>query len=551
MTGELRNLVQVLKLQQRSSISVCEQYVKFKHNKARPKHAKHTSVFNPKLWSNYSNDELFDQLSNIVTPLWKTPYHEQLKLKYSKNEEVLRMLTNEIATFEESEELRLMMYAQNHDHVCCPLELIKPSPQTEGYRNKCDFSVGVGYDGYKKTVGFYIGQMKRASLERTAEECKKLEVTEIERKIVPCCRVDVRERSLAKGLCRYPWNMKKMRIRGRLVLSLWSISLKKVRGQNDKFSVADEDSKFYVAHQTEGTVICVRADKCINMNNEHKMVGKAYEGFLRESSLDVMLDFKDGGHWRGCTEELEGHKEHLRNYFTEGAGKECNLTSLYIQESTNTRQTNEEAKYELLYGEPYIYERLLDLKFRISPDSFFQINTLAAEILYCTVKELCQVDCNTTLLDVCCGTGTIGIIMADSVKQVVGVEMINQAVEDARINSALNNIHNAEFITGKAEKVIPQLMSTLEDENHVVAVVNPSRAGLHPKVIRTLRNCEFIRHLVYVSCKPDGQSMRNFTELCCPPVKKLTGTPFTPIKAIPVDMFPHTDHCELVILFER
>ncbi|XP_070567298.1 tRNA (uracil-5-)-methyltransferase homolog B-like [Ptychodera flava] len=119
------------------------------------------------------------------------------------------------------------------------------------------------------------------------------------------------------------------------------------------------------------------------------------------------------------------------------------------------------------------------------------------------------------------------------------------------MNEDDGNISNTEFILGKAEKVIPGLTPTLQHEDDVVAVVNPARAGLHRKVIRTLRNCDFIKRLVYVSCKPQGEAMRNFIDLCCPPVKKLYGKPFTPIRAVPVDMFPHTNHCELVILFER
>lgn len=208
--------------------------------------------------------------------------------------------------------------------------------------------------------------------------------------------------------------------------------------------------------------------------------------------------------------------------------------------------------------------QVLGFKFRISADAFFQVNRAAAEVLYSTVRDLCVPDheksgdrarVGGTLLDVCCGTGAIGIVASPRVERIVGVELIEQAVEDARNNAALNNVLNCEFIPGKAEVVLPGLMSQLGSAGAGIeaAVVNPSRSGLHYRVVRALRNQPAIRRLVYVSCKPDGEAMRNFRELCCPPdpQKKLTGEAFSPTLAVPVDMFPHTPHCELVLLFER
>lgn len=210
------------------------------------------------------------------------------------------------------------------------------------------------------------------------------------------------------------------------------------------------------------------------------------------------------------------------------------------------------------------HPQLLGFKFRISPDAFFQVNQAAAEVLYSTVRDLCvpnYEDCRAraragaTLLDVCCGTGAMGIAVSPRLERIVGIELIEQAVEDARHNAAVSDVLNCEFIPGKAEVVLPGLMSRLSGEGAaiVAAVVNPARAGLHHRVVRTLRNEPAIRRLIYVSCKPEGEAMRNFRELCCAPdpQRKLTGEAFTPTLAVPVDMFPHTAHCELVLLFER
>ena len=207
--------------------------------------------------------------------------------------------------------------------------------------------------------------------------------------------------------------------------------------------------------------------------------------------------------------------------------------------------------------------QVLSFKFRISADAFFQVNQAAAQVLYGTVRDLCfpnieqeggRTRISGTLLDVCCGTGAIGITMSPRVDRIIGIELIEQAVKDANHNAALNNVLNCEFIPGKAEVVLPGLMSQLSSaDGGLTAVVNPARAGLHHRVVRALRNHLAIRRLLYVSCKPDGEAMRNFRELCCAPdpQKKLTGEAFSPTLAVPVDMFPHTPHCELVVLFER
>ncbi|XP_014810859.1 PREDICTED: tRNA (uracil(54)-C(5))-methyltransferase homolog [Calidris pugnax] len=331
----------------------------------------------------------------------------------------------------------------------------------------------------------------------------------------------------------------------------------------------------YVGTGRERNIVCVRANHVENIPSKHKQVAQCYEEFIRRSPLDPCLLFHEGGHWRelvvrttsrGHTmaivtfhpqelgqEALAAQKALLKEFFTCGAGTACDLTSLYFQESTMTRCSHEQSPFQLLHGEPHIFEELLGLKFRISPDAFFQVNTGGAEVLYQAVGELSQAGGDTILLDICCGTGTIGLSLARQVAKVIGVEVVEKAIEDARWNAAFNGISNCEFHRGKAETVLPQLLSSWGDARPLVAVVNPSRAGLHYRVVRAIRNCKSIRRLLYISCKPEGEAMRNFLELCCPPDpgKKLAGEPFAPTLAIPFDMFPHTGHCELVLLLTR
>ncbi|XP_077351889.1 tRNA (uracil-5-)-methyltransferase homolog B isoform X2 [Festucalex cinctus] len=322
---------------------------------------------------------------------------------------------------------------------------------------------------------------------------------------------------------------------------------------------------FYVGKGKHRNIVCVTADHLTNIPETHKRVARCYQEFIRRSSLEPCLLFHKGGHWREVTvrtnaaghtmavvyfhpqeltrEEVAAHKEDLAEFFARGAGSACELDSLYFQESAMTRCTHEDSPYQLLYGRTHIYE---------------QVNRAAARVLYSTVRDLCVPDSEDrsgTLLDVCCGTGAMGIAASPRLRRLIGVELIEQAAEDARHNAALNKLHNCEFIAGKAEVVLPGLVSQLAScgGGRLVAVVNPARAGLHHRVIRALRNQPAIRRLVYVSCKPDGEAMRNFRELCCEPdpKRKLTGDAFSPRLAVPVDMFPQTEHCELVIAFER
>ncbi|KAK2545324.1 tRNA (uracil-5-)-methyltransferase homolog B isoform X1 [Columba livia] len=331
----------------------------------------------------------------------------------------------------------------------------------------------------------------------------------------------------------------------------------------------------YVGTGRARNIVCVKANHVENIPSKHKQVAQCYEDFIRRSPLDSCILFHEGGHWRelvvrttsrGHTmaivtfhpqelgqEALAMQKALLKEFFTCGPGRVCALTSLYFQESTMTRCSHEQSPFQLLHGEPHIFEEVLGLKFRISPDAFFQVNTGGAEVLYQAVGELSQAGGDTVLLDICCGTGTIGLSLAHRVSKVIGIEVVAKAIEDARWNAAFNGISNCEFHGGKAEAVLPQLLSSWEGPQPLVAVVNPSRAGLHYRVVRAIRNCKSIRRLLYISCKPEGEAMRNFLELCCPPnpQKKLSGEPFTPTLVIPFDMFPHTVHCELVLLFTR
>jgi tRNA (uracil-5-)-methyltransferase len=201
--------------------------------------------------------------------------------------------------------------------------------------------------------------------------------------------------------------------------------------------------------------------------------------------------------------------------------------------------------------------------FQISPGAFFQVNTEGAELLYQLVvdkvREVAKVPEKTLLFDVCCGTGTIGLtcMKEGAVEKVVGVDISQPAIDDAITNAELNGFKSDDgktrFVAARAEHALNKEIGTAKDDADMqfVAVVDPARDGLHPDVVRTLRSNERIKRIVYVSCNPTATLVRDATLLCQPPTNKYTGRPFRITAASPVDMFPLTDHCEIVMTMDR
>ncbi|MBQ8518039.1 MAG: 23S rRNA (uracil(1939)-C(5))-methyltransferase RlmD [Agathobacter sp.] len=196
---------------------------------------------------------------------------------------------------------------------------------------------------------------------------------------------------------------------------------------------------------------------------------------------------------------------------------------------------------EILFGQDYFYEELLGLKFKISPFSFFQTNSLGAEVLYETAREFILSD-NADLLrektvyDLYSGTGTIAQMLAPVAKEVVGVEIIEEAVEAAKENAALNGLENCKFLAGDVLKVL----DTIEEKPDYI-VLDPPRDGIHPKAIEKIINYG-VENMIYISCKPTSLARDleiflargyDVKKICC------------------VDMFPNTVHVETICLLSK
>ena len=192
-----------------------------------------------------------------------------------------------------------------------------------------------------------------------------------------------------------------------------------------------------------------------------------------------------------------------------------------------------------LWGNGYITDELCGLKFDISPLSFYQVNRNQAEKLYNKAAEYASLTGNETLLDLYCGAGTIGLSMAKNAKTVIGVEIVPEAIEDAKINADLNGISNARFICSDAAKAAETLKN--EGVKPDVIILDPPRKGCSPEMINTAVEMNPDR-IVYVSCDPAtlARDCGIFAELG-----------YTAEKATPVDLFPRTGHCETVAILNK
>ena len=215
------------------------------------------------------------------------------------------------------------------------------------------------------------------------------------------------------------------------------------------------------------------------------------------------------------------------------------MTSIMLNINKNKTNVILGDKNKILWGQDFITDYINDKQFKISVNSFYQINPVQTEKLYKKAIEFAELNINDICIDAYCGIGTISIILAPYVKKIYGIEVIPQAVSDAILNAELNNIKNAEFITGKSEEIIPELIKS--GENIDLIIVDPPRKGCDVKLLESIIESQ-IKKLIYISCDP--ATLSRDLKLLCENGYKLK-------KIQPFDMFPHTMHVETVALLER
>lgn len=279
----------------------------------------------------------------------------------------------------------------------------------------------------------------------------------------------------------------------------------------------------------------------LNENNISAYEEKTGKGIFRhvvikigQVSKEIMCILVINGEKFAKEQELVEYLKH--NFEEENSGYIIKT----IVKNVNTKNTNVILgnKNIVLYGDGYIYDKLGEYTFKISPMSFYQTNSIQTEVLYKKAIESANLQKDDIVLDLYCGIGTIGIFTSKFVKQVYGIEIVEQAIQDAEENAKLNRINNIKFICGDVEYALTKLIKE-EQVTPTVIFVDPPRKGLDKKTIQNILELE-TKKLIYISCNP-ATMVRDL---------KLLEEKYSLKEIQPIDMFPFTNHVECVAVLK-
>ena len=269
------------------------------------------------------------------------------------------------------------------------------------------------------------------------------------------------------------------------------------------------------------------------------------KGLLR----DVIIRNSATGEWMVIIQfhydETGGEKEALA-LLQHIADKFLDITSLLYLDNQKCNDTIGDQEILVFKGKDHIFETMEDLKFKVGPKSFYQTNTEQAYHLYSVVREFAFSNhspltshLSPLIYDLYTGTGTIANFVAKKARQVIGIEYVPEAIEDAKVNSELNGITNTLFYAGDMKDILTDDFIAEHGRPDVI-ITDPPRAGMHPDVVKTIMRAA-PKRIVYVSCNPATQA-RDLQDL---------DAQYRVVKVQPVDMFPHTPHVENVVLLEN
>ncbi|GMN37071.1 hypothetical protein TIFTF001_006501 [Ficus carica] len=274
----------------------------------------------------------------------------------------------------------------------------------------------------------------------------------------------------------------------------------------------------------------------------------SHKGFLKHLMLRTGRNLNTGLPELMVNFVTSSYKPELLKPLVDRVSAIPEVVSVMNNVNTSVGNTSVGEEEYTLYGKPSITETLRGLTFQISANSFFQTNTHQAEVLYRLIEESAGLrgDGSEIVLDLFCGTGTIGLTLARRVKHVYGYEVIAQAISDARLNAELNQIHNATFVQGDLNKIDASFGNNFPRPDIVIS--DPNRPGMHMKLIKFLLKLKAPR-IVYVSCNP-ATCARDLDYLCHGAAEQNIKGCYKLKSLQPVDMFPHTPHIECVCLLE-
>lgn len=261
-------------------------------------------------------------------------------------------------------------------------------------------------------------------------------------------------------------------------------------------------------------------------------------GLLR----DMMIRNSNTGEWMLVFQfhyDEEGDEQRALELMQQVADKFPQISSLMYVDNQKGNDTINDLDLILFKGNDHIFELMEDLKFKVGPKSFYQTNTEQAYHLYCVAREFANLTGSELVYDLYTGTGTIANFVAHKAKKVIGIEYVPEAIEDAKVNSQVNNIENTLFYAGDMKDILTNDFIAQHGRPDVI-ITDPPRAGMHPDVVNVILNAAPNR-IVYVSCNPATQA-RDL---------QLMDDHYKVAAVQPVDMFPHTPHVENVVLLEK
>lgn len=295
--------------------------------------------------------------------------------------------------------------------------------------------------------------------------------------------------------------------------------------------------------------------KCWLMDDLHNEIRNEISRYAKENSMsfydiraqhgllrDLMMRNSNTGEFMLLVQfhyDEEGDEQKAMQLLHHIADTYPQITSLIYVDNQKGNDTFGDLELTTFKGTDFIYETMEDLKFKVGPKSFYQTNTDQAYHLYCVARSFAQLTGGELVYDLYTGTGTIANFVAHQAKQVIGIEYVPEAIEDAKENSHVNGINNTLFYAGDMKDILTDDFIQEHGQPDVI-ITDPPRAGMHADVVKVILNAA-PKRIVYVSCNPATQA-RDL---------QLMDADYKVAAVQPVDMFPHTPHVENVVLLER
>ena len=295
--------------------------------------------------------------------------------------------------------------------------------------------------------------------------------------------------------------------------------------------------------------------KCWLMDDLHNEIRNEISRYAKEKSIsfydiraqhgllrDLMMRNSNTGEFMLLVQfhyDEEGDEQKAMQLLQHISDTFPQITSLIYVDNQKGNDTFGDLELTTFKGTDFIYETMEDLKFKVGPKSFYQTNTDQAYHLYCVARSFAQLTGGELVYDLYTGTGTIANFVAHQAKQVIGIEYVPEAIEDAKENSHVNGINNTLFYAGDMKDILTDDFIQEHGQPDVI-ITDPPRAGMHADVVKVILNAS-PKRIVYVSCNPATQA-RDL---------QLMDADYKVTAVQPVDMFPHTPHVENVVLLER